>query len=125
MSHKNLLVVDDSATTRMLICLTLKREGVYNITEVANGQEAVDKLGSESVDCVLTDINMPQMNGLELISYIRSSHSEPKVPIIIITTQGEEGSRDEGLSQGADAYLTKPISGPKLVTLVKELLRDA
>ena len=125
MSHKNLLVVDDSATTRMLICLTLKKEGVYNITEVANGKEAVDKLGSESVDCVLTDINMPQMNGLELISYIRSSHSEPKVPIIIITTRGEEGSRDEGLSQGADAYLTKPISGPKLVTLVKELLRDA
>ena len=125
MSHKNLLVVDDSATTRMLICLTLKKEGVYNITEVANGQEAVDKLGSESVDCVLTDINMPQMNGLELISYIRSSHSEPKVPIIIITTLGEEGSRDEGLSQRADAYLTKPISGPKLVTLVKELLRDA
>jgi|GEM_PF-3979491 len=47
MSHKNLLVVDDSATTRMLICLTLKKEGVYNITEVANGQEAVDKLGVE------------------------------------------------------------------------------
>ena len=90
MSHKNLLVVDDSATTRMLICLTLKKEGVYNITEVANGQEAVDKLGAESVDCVLTDINMPQMNGLDLISYIRSSHSEPKVPIIIITTRGEE-----------------------------------
>ncbi len=125
MSHKNLLVVDDSATTRMLICLTLKKEGVYNITEVANGQEAVDKLGAESVDCVLTDINMPEMNGLDLISYIRSSHSEPKVPIVIITTQGEEASRDEGLSKGADAYLTKPISGPKLVTLVKELLQDA
>ncbi len=125
MSNKNLLVVDDSATTRMLICLTLKKEGVYNITEVANGQEAVDKLGSESVDCVLTDINMPQMNGLDLIAYIRSSHSEPKVPIIIITTRGEEASRDEGLSKGANAYLTKPISGPKLVILVKELLEDA
>ena len=125
MSNKNLLVVDDSATTRMLICLTLKKEGVYNITEVANGQEAVDTLGVETVDCVLTDINMPEMNGLDLISYIRSSHSEPKVPIIIITTQGEEKSRDAGLSKGADAYLTKPISGPKLVTLVKELLKDA
>ncbi len=125
MSIKNLLVVDDSATTRMLICLTLKKEGVYNITEVANGREAVDKLGAESVDCVLTDINMPEMNGLELIAHIRSSHSAPKVPIIIITTRGEEGSRDEGLSKGADAYLTKPISGPKLVTLVKELLQHA
>ena len=83
MSSKNLLVVDDSATTRMLISLTLKKEGTYNITEVANGKEAVDKLGDESVDCVLTDINMPQMNGLDLIAYIRAKHSEPKVPIIV------------------------------------------
>ena len=122
MSNKNVLVVDDSATTRMLISLTLKKEGVYDITEVANGKEAVDRLSAESVDCVLTDINMPKMNGLDLISYIRSEHSEPQVPIIVITTQGEEESRDEGLSKGANAYLTKPISGPKLVSLVKDLL---
>ena len=122
MSSKNLLVVDDSATTRMLISLTLKKEGTYNITEVANGKEAVDKLGDQSVDCVLTDINMPHMNGLDLIAYIRANHSEPTVPIIVITTQGEEESRDEGLAKGANAYLTKPISGPKLVSLVKELL---
>ena len=122
MSTKNLLVVDDSATTRMLISLTLKKEGIYNITEVSNGQEAIDKLGAESVDCVLTDINMPQMNGLELIDYIRSEYRQPKVPIIVIATQGEEENRDKGLAQGANAYLTKPISGPKLVSLVKELL---
>ena len=122
MSSKNLLVVDDSATTRMLISLTLKKEGTYNITEVADGKEAVDKLGDQSVDCVLTDINMPHMNGLDLIAYIRAKHSEPTVPIIVITTQGEEESRDEGLAKGANAYLTKPISGPKLVSLVKELL---
>ena len=122
MSTKNLLVVDDSATTRMLISLTLKKEGVYRIVEVSNGREAVDKLSNESVDCVLTDINMPQMNGLALITYIRSQHREPKVPIIVITTQGEEEARDKGMAQGANAYLTKPISGPKLVSLVKELL---
>jgi CheY-like chemotaxis protein len=122
MSTKNLLVVDDSATTRMLISLTLKREGVYRIVEVSNGREAVDKLSVEPVDCVLTDINMPQMNGLDLISYIRSQHREPKLPIIVITTQGEEEARDRGMAQGANAYLTKPISGPKLVSLVKELL---
>ncbi len=122
MSTKNLLVVDDSATTRMLISLTLKKEGVYRIVEVSNGKEAVDKLSVEPVDCVLTDINMPQMNGLDLISYIRSQHREPKLPIIVITTQGEEEARDKGMAQGANAYLTKPISGPKLVSLVKELL---
>jgi two-component system chemotaxis response regulator CheY len=122
MSTKNLLVVDDSATTRMLISLTLKKEGIYRIVEVSNGREAVDKLSAEAVDCVLTDINMPQMNGLDLISYIRSQHREPKLPIIVITTQGEEEARDKGMAQGANAYLTKPISGPKLVSLVKELL---
>ncbi len=122
MSTKNLLVVDDSATTRMLISLTLKKEGVYRIVEVSNGREAVDKLSVEPVDCVLTDINMPQMNGLDLISYIRSQHREPKLPIIVITTQGEEEARDKGMAQGANAYLTKPISGPKLVSLVRELL---
>lgn len=122
MSTKNLLVVDDSATTRMLISLTLKKEGVYRIVEVSNGREAIDKLSVEPVDCVLTDINMPQMNGLDLISYIRSQHREPKLPIIVITTLGEEESRDKGMAQGANAYLTKPISGPKLVSLVKELL---
>lgn len=122
MATKNLLVVDDSATTRMLISLTLKKEGIYNIVEVTNGKEAVDKLSVEPVDCVLTDINMPHMNGLDLISYIRSEHRDPKVPIIVITTQGEEESRDKGLAQGANAYLTKPISGPKLVSLVKELV---
>jgi CheY-like chemotaxis protein len=122
MSTKNLLVVDDSATTRMLISLTLKKEGVYRIVEVSNGREAVDKLSVEPVDCVLTDINMPQMNGLDLISYIRSQHRQPKLPIIVITTQGEEEARDKGMAQGANAYLTKPISGPKLVSLVKELL---
>jgi two-component system chemotaxis response regulator CheY len=106
----------------MLISLTLKKEGVYRIVEVSNGREAVDKLSHESVDCVLTDINMPQMNGLDLISYIRSQYREPKVPIIVITTQGEEEARDKGMAQGANAYLTKPISGPKLVSLVKELL---
>ncbi len=122
MPTKNLLVVDDSATTRMLISLTLKKEGIYEIVEVTNGKEAVDKLSVEAVDCVLTDINMPQMNGLDLISYIRAEHKEPRVPIIVITTRGEEESRDNGLKRGANAYLTKPISGPKLVSLVKELL---
>jgi len=65
---------------------------------------------------------MPHMNELDLIAYIRAKHSEPTVPIIVITTRGEEESRDEGLAKGVNACLTKPISGPKLISLVKELL---
>ena len=124
MSTKNLLVVDDSATTRMLITLTLKKSLEYRIVEASNGTEAVEKLGSQPVDIVLTDINMPKMGGLELISYIRSSHSSPNVPIIVITTEGEEDARDRGLELGANAYLSKPISGAKLQETVRKLLES-
>ena len=124
MSTKNLLVVDDSATTRMLISLTLKKSESYRIVEASDGTEAVEKLGSQAVDIVLTDINMPKMSGLKLISYIRSSHSSPKLPIIVITTKGEEESRDRGLELGANAYLSKPISGAKLQSTVKKLLDE-
>jgi len=122
MSVKNLLVVDDSATTRMLISLTLKKSSQYRIVEASNGTEAVEKLSSQPVDIVLTDINMPKMGGLELISHIRSSRSGPRIPIIVITTKGEEDARDRGLELGADAYLSKPISGAELQKTVKKLL---
>jgi CheY-like chemotaxis protein len=122
MITKNLLVVDDSATTRMLISLTLKKGESFHIIEASNGSEAVARLDSESVDMVLTDINMPEMNGLELISHIREQHSKQNIPIIVITTKGEESARDRGLSLGANAYILKPISGAKLQSLVKELL---
>lgn len=122
MSSKNLLVVDDSATTRMLITITLKKEASYRITEARDGTEAMSKLEREPFDMVVTDINMPNMNGLELIAQVRAKHKE--LPIIVITTQGEEGDRDRGLAQGANAYLTKPISAPKLLALVKELLLE-
>jgi two-component system chemotaxis response regulator CheY len=122
MNAKNLLVVDDSATTRMLICLTLKKGESFNIIEASDGTEAVARLASEPVDMVLTDINMPNMNGLELITHIRANHANQNIPIIVITTKGEETDRDQGLALGADAYLLKPISGAQLQSLVKELL---
>jgi CheY-like chemotaxis protein len=121
MSAKNLLVVDDSATARMLITLTLKKNSGYRITEAGDGTEAVDKLGSESFDLVLTDVKMPKMDGLELIKHIRSKHS-PEVPIIVITTKGEESDRDQGLKLGANAYLSKPVNGIQLMELVKKFL---
>lgn len=122
MTIKNLLVVDDSATTRMLITLTLKKGDEFEILEAADGKEAVARLDSEKVDLVVTDINMPNMNGLELITHIRSQHQSSKLPIIVITTKGEESNRDQGLALGANAYLSKPVSGAELQNLVKELL---
>jgi CheY-like chemotaxis protein len=122
MSTKNLLVVDDSATTRMLITLTLKKSDAFRIIEASDGTEAVKKLDTESIDIVLTDIHMPKMDGLELITHIRSKQAKQALPIIVITTMGEETDRDKGLELGANAYILKPISGAKLQSLVKELL---
>ena len=124
MSAKNLLVVDDSTTTRMLICLTLKKETSYHITEATDGKEAVSKLRSQPVDIVLTDLNMPDMGGLELITYIRREHPDKALPIVVITSKGEEKARDRGLALGANAYLLKPISTSELHSVVKELLAD-
>jgi two-component system chemotaxis response regulator CheY len=106
----------------MLISLTLKKGESFRIIEASDGTEALARLDSEPVDMVLTDINMPKMNGLELISHIRSNHENQEIPIIVITTKGEETARDQGLSLGANAYILKPISGAKLQSLVKELL---
>lgn len=125
MSAKNLLVVDDSATTRMLISLTLKKDGSFCITEATDGKDAVQKLRSQPVDIVLTDLNMPDMGGLELITYIREEHRDKTLPIVVITSKGEEEERDKGLALGANAYLLKPISTAKLHTVVKELLAEA
>jgi two-component system chemotaxis response regulator CheY len=125
MGTKNVLVVDDSKTTRMLISITLKKEKECQILEAADGKEAVARLDSEHVDVVITDMNMPKMNGLELIAYIRSQHCRPDIPIIMISTRGEEADRDRGLSLGANCYLPKPISGAMLITTVKEVLEKA
>jgi two-component system, chemotaxis family, chemotaxis protein CheY len=127
MSNKSLLVVDDSATFRQLLCMTLTRvDGITqaNITEAFDGEDAFDKLQSQSFDLVLTDIRMPRMDGLELIRKVRSELNEPALPIIIISTKGAEDDVKLGMSLGANGYLSKPISMPRLRELVTEFLSD-
>ncbi len=123
MNPKNILVVDDSATMRQLLCLTLKKVKGCQVVEASQGKEAADKLSHHPFDLVIADINMPEMNGLELVSHIRNV-LKLSLPIVVVTTKGEEGVRDQALQRGANAYLTKPISGEALVKSVEELLPD-
>jgi CheY-like chemotaxis protein len=109
----------------MLISLTLKKGVGYNILEATDGTEAVTRLESGQVDLVLTDVKMPKMDGLELITYIRAHHSQPGLPIIVISTKGEEADRDRGLALGANEYIPKPISGAKVLAQVKKLLETS
>ncbi|UCG79326.1 MAG: response regulator [Nitrospirota bacterium] len=120
--EKKVLVVDDSATMRMLITMTIKKSisGV-SVIEALNGADAQDKLQSNKVDLVLTDVNMPKMNGWELVKWIRSSHSKD-IPVVIITTEGAEEEIEEGKALGANAYITKPVKSQELKDTIQGLL---
>jgi two-component system chemotaxis response regulator CheY len=116
------MVIEDSPTVRQLITFALKRVPDCRITEAVNGMDALNKLSSESVDLVVADINMPVMDGLKLVSILRSDQKYQDVPIIIITTEGAEADREKAMSLGANAYLSKPIQTHELLKTVQELL---
>lgn len=119
---KKIMIAEDSATMRYLIVSTISALGDYEVVEAANGFEALRILPREKVDLVITDINMPDINGLELVSFIKSNPNYRQTPLFIISTEGSEKDREKGLSLGADAYLVKPFSPDELQQLVKRFL---
>lgn len=118
---KRILVVDDSVTMRQLMKMVLLKHVACQITEAQDGLDALAKLKEGPCDLVITDVNMPRLDGL---GFIRMARQELKstVPIIVVTTKGGEVDRDKGLELGANAYLTKPINGIQVVKTVNELL---
>lgn len=116
---KSFLVVDDSGTMRQLIVMTLKKMGCTSIADAANGRLGLEKLAAGLPDVVLTDIDMPEMNGLEFIEQARSRYAD--LPIVILSTHGDDATRDKGLMLGANDYLTKPLSGTKLMDVLEKL----
>lgn len=124
MERKSLLVVDDSATFRQLLCMSLIRlEGISSadITQACDGADALKKMQARDFDLVLTDVMMPNVNGLELVERVRSE-LQSRVPIVIISTKGEEAFVEQGMKNGANCYLLKPISLPRLREVVSGLL---
>jgi len=120
---KKILIADDSPTMRSLIASTLDAMDDFELFEAANGFEALRILPREKVDLVLTDINMPDINGLELVSFVRNNPHYKNTPLVIISTEGSERDREKGMALGADAYLVKPFSPEELQRLVAELLQ--
>ena len=125
MPEKKILIVDDSATMRQLLIMALsKLDGVGRlaVVEACDGEDAFAKFTSERFDLVLTDIKMPNLDGLELIKRIRYELGERIVPIVIISTKGEEGDVQKGLMLGANEYMLKPISTTRLKQVITQLL---
>ena len=122
MAKYNILVVDDSPTMRQLIVFALKRLRDVSITEASDGVDGLKKISSDKFDLVLTDINMPVMDGLKLVSLIRGDATHKEVPIIVITTEGGQEDKDRAMALGATSYITKPIQANSVLTVVKGLL---
>jgi two-component system chemotaxis response regulator CheY len=116
------LVVEDSPTMRQLISFSLKRFKGCKIVEAVDGVDALKKLQTEEVDMILTDINMPVMDGLKLVSLVRQNPKTKEMPIIIITTEGAQEDRDRGLALGANAYISKPIQSSHLLKIIADVL---
>ena len=123
MADYTCLVVEDSPMMRQLIVFALHRMRELEVVEADDGVDAMRKLAGAKFDIVVTDINMPIMDGLKLVKRIRSDEAHKNVPIIIITTEGSQEDRSRALALGANAYITKPIQAPQVIAKVKELLQ--
>jgi two-component system chemotaxis response regulator CheY len=122
--QKKILVAEDSPTMRYLIASTIAALGDFAVIEAGNGFEALRILPQEKVDLVITDINMPDINGLELVSFIRQSPNYRTTPLFIISTEGSARDREKGMSLGANAYLVKPFAPEELQSLIRQYLGE-
>ena len=121
-ANAKFLIVEDSPTMRRLISFSLQTFRNAKIIEAVDGLDALRKLASDKIDLIVTDINMPVMDGLKLVSMVRQNAMLKNIPIIIITTEGAEEDRERGLALGANAYIAKPIQSSHLIKTISELL---
>ncbi|MEM6731740.1 MAG: response regulator [Myxococcota bacterium] len=121
MINHTVLIVEDSNTMRHLLVYMLKRLRGVSTDEANDGLAALRKVQKNRYDLIITDINMPLMDGFKLLSLIR--HADPEVPIIVLTTEGGEADRERAMALGANAYLTKPIQAPTVDRVCRELLK--
>jgi two-component system chemotaxis response regulator CheY len=119
---KRIMTVDDSPTVRQMLNLTLEDAG-YNVLEAVDGVDALHKLGAgEKVDMLITDLNMPNMDGIELIRAVRKDSANRFIPIIMLTTEAQESKRQEGKSAGASGWIVKPFKPQQVLAVVKMVL---
>ena len=119
----NILVVDDSPTMRRMVITSLGSLRTVKSTQAGTGLEAIERLAIEPVDLMVLDLNMPDMHGMEVISFVRRHQSYRDIPIVVLTTKGEEASRAQALQAGANHYLTKPFDPRQLAEVVGSLLK--
>ena len=118
---QSILAVDDSASMRQMVAFTLKGAG-YNVIEAADGQEALEKARSTRVDLVLTDQNMPRMDGITLVKELRMLQGFAGTPMLILTTESSDAMKAKGKAAGATGWLVKPFDPAKLLAVIKKVI---
>ena len=118
---KTILAVDDSSSLRQMVAFSLKAAG-YNVIEAVDGQDGLDKARQQAVDLVLTDQNMPRMDGLSLIKLLRELPDYAKTPILMLTTESSDEMKQTGRAAGANGWLVKPFDPQRLIEVVKKVI---
>ena len=120
--NRSILIVEDSTTTRALIRAIIEEMGDFYTVEARTGFDALKLLPTQDFDLVITDINMPDINGLELINFMKNDPKYKDLPLIIVTTERSEEDKKRGMALGAVAYITKPFKADELQEVIKQVI---
>ena len=118
---KTIMTADDSASVRQMVSFTLKQNG-YDVIEAVDGKDALQKLGGQKVDMLITDLNMPNLDGIGLIKGARALPACKFIPIVMLTTESQESKKGEGKAAGATGWIVKPFKPEQLLAVVKKVL---
>lgn len=118
---KLIMTADDSASVRQMVSFTLKQNG-YDVLEAVDGKDALTKLSAQKVDMLITDLNMPNLDGLGLIRGVRTGTLNKFIPIIMLTTESQDGKKVEGKAAGATGWIVKPFKPEQLIAVIKKVL---
>lgn len=118
---KTIMTVDDSASVRLMVSLTLKEAG-YDVIEASDGQDALSKIKGKNFNLILTDLNMPNMGGIDLIKNVRGNLKYRYIPIILLTTESQQEKKTEGKNAGATGWIVKPFKADQLLSVVRRVI---
>lgn len=118
---KKIMIVDDSASVRQLVTFALKGGG-YEVVEGCDGQDALNKLQGQRVHLIISDVNMPNMDGITFLKALKQSPEHKFTPVLMLTTESQEAKKQEGKEAGAKAWMVKPFEPPQLLSAVQKLV---
>jgi len=119
-----ILIVDDSATIRKMVRASLRALEDAEFVEAGNGLEAIEQIALGPVALIILDLNMPDMHGVDVLKFLRRHQGWSDVPVVVLTTRGDESSRETAMAAGATEYLTKPFAPQVLLAAARDLLAD-